>query len=361
VAIAPQALLSPTQAPKPLHVPAALHASMPLAQGPLKFLGVAWHAPVAATQAPVAQAFVRVEQSFAAPLHAPPEQTSPAVQRSPSLQDAVFGVYWQPTAALQTSSVQGLLSLHTSGVLEHAAVVGLHESFVHLLPSSQLFVVSTTHVPLKHELVVQALPSSHSVLAFVTGSTSGCLPYWHVVPPTQTVPPTFSQALGVVQATAQQDPPTQWAFVHSESLEHVPPLSFRHSVPSPFVSVEPAGQMHLPAVHVAAGSHVTAPQCTGPEPPAPAWPPSVFSPPSPAKPPPPPEPSPLEPPALLPLEPPALLAPPADASPPEPLPPELLPFPPLSLASAPGLPPPISPPESPEPQPQSRMAATASE
>jgi hypothetical protein len=136
------------------------------------------------------------------PTHAPPEQASFVVQASPSLHGRVLFVFTQPVAGSHVSVVHRLLSLqltelpvqtpfrHPSDVPGspladvqaswslHTAplgtlvwvqpVAGVHESFVHTLPSSQFGGGPPTHALLAQvSLVVQAFPSSHEALLAV--------------------------------------------------------------------------------------------------------------------------------------------------------------------------------------------------
>ena len=123
--------------------------------------------------------------------HAPPLQTSPTVQPLLSLQPSLLTRNVQPSVALHVSVVHGLpslhgsdapgmhappeqtspwvqmlLSLHASALFTLAQpVVGLQESVVHRLPSSQLFAAPGTQVPAAHASpTVQALPSEHPVV-----------------------------------------------------------------------------------------------------------------------------------------------------------------------------------------------------
>jgi hypothetical protein len=157
--------------------------------------------PVAGLQASFVQTLLSL-QLTAVPLHVPEVHLSPEVQALLSLQAFVFGVNTHPVLTSQVSVVQALLSLHTMGVESQLPVTALHACVSHLLVGVQVFVVSTVQVPSKQELVVQAFPSSHVV-------PSSCLPYWHVLPFAHTVPATWWQVPGVVQATPQQEPPTQ--------------------------------------------------------------------------------------------------------------------------------------------------------
>jgi hypothetical protein len=80
------------------------------------------------------------------------------------LSEQVFvlsGAYTQPVAALQLSSVHGLLSLHVTGRLRQP--VAPHESVVQALPSSQL-IGTHSHAPVAglHESVVHGLLSVQS-------------------------------------------------------------------------------------------------------------------------------------------------------------------------------------------------------
>src|SRR5438445_66816 len=83
---------------------------------------------------------VQVQPGMGAPTHAPPAHASPEVQGLPSLQGRLFGVFTQPIAGSQESSVQAL-------------------------PSLQLSAGPPTHTPAVHtSAVVQALPSLQSAM-----------------------------------------------------------------------------------------------------------------------------------------------------------------------------------------------------
>jgi len=126
------------------------------------------------------------EQSFCAPAHEPPEQTSLIVHGLLSLQVAVFGVKTQDPR-LQTSLVHTLLSLQVFGVPEHEPpeqrsfivhespslhasllfvysqpVSSSHESSVHELWSSQV-IESWLQSPPSQESSVHSLSSSQSL------------------------------------------------------------------------------------------------------------------------------------------------------------------------------------------------------
>jgi hypothetical protein len=109
------------------------------------------------------------------PLQVPPPHVSFVVQAFPSLHGLLLFVCTQPEA-------------------------GLHESFVHPLPSSQLGGTPPLHVPPPHvSLVVQAFPSLHGLLLFVCtqpdaglhesfvhplpSSQFGASPPWQLPPP----------------------------------------------------------------------------------------------------------------------------------------------------------------------------------
>jgi hypothetical protein len=151
-------------APVLLHLPVALHAFRPSSQTPFTFLGVDPQVPL--LQVPVVQSVLG--QTFGVPTQAPPVQRS-SVQGLLSVQAAVLlSVYWQPAVVLQLSLVHGLLSLHTTAVLTHAPVPAAQVSVVQALLSEQFlpgFAVSTVQAPSKQTLLVQASPSSHTVLS----------------------------------------------------------------------------------------------------------------------------------------------------------------------------------------------------
>lgn len=92
--------------------------------------------PLAGSQLSVVQGFLST-QLMAVPTHCPFAQTSPVVQRLPSLQGSVFGVKTQPSAGAQLSVVHGFLSSHTIDAPAHFPPV--HTSaVVQALPSSHL-------------------------------------------------------------------------------------------------------------------------------------------------------------------------------------------------------------------------------
>src|SRR5438445_335288 len=100
------------------------------------------------------------------PTHVPPEHVSLVVQALPSSHGTVFGVWTQPLAGSQESSVQGL-------------------------PSSQLSSGPPAHAPAAQvSAVVQALPSWHG---FALKPTT-----WHVPVPLQV--PSSVQTLASLQA-----------------------------------------------------------------------------------------------------------------------------------------------------------------
>jgi hypothetical protein len=150
--------------------------------------------PVAGLHESSVQPLPSLQPSGADPTHTPPEQVSTVVHAFPSLQATVLFVCTHPVAALQESSVQGLLSLQpsagpptqapalqTSPVVQplpssHAAVLlawthpvaGLHESSVHALPSSQPSAGPPTQDPPLHvSIVVHAFPSLQAAVLFV--------------------------------------------------------------------------------------------------------------------------------------------------------------------------------------------------
>src|SRR3989441_683337 len=125
------------------------------------------------------------------PTHRPPVQVSAVVQAFPSSQGAVFGVFTQPLAGLQESSVQTFPSSQFRGgppthrpPAQVSAVVqafpssqgavfgvftqplaGLQESSVQTFRSSQLGAGPPTHCPpAQVSAVVQAFPSSQGAV-----------------------------------------------------------------------------------------------------------------------------------------------------------------------------------------------------
>ena len=105
-------------------------------------------------------------QSVALPaLHAPPPQTSPAVQALPSSQPATLGVWPQsPLLLSQASAVHGLPSLQAL-VAPALQVPPLHRSLtVQALPSLHAAVLAgKAHLPLTQESSVHGLASPQSL------------------------------------------------------------------------------------------------------------------------------------------------------------------------------------------------------
>src|SRR5438445_3150813 len=120
----------------PTHVPfeqmSAVVQKSPSSHGAV--LGVRTH-PVAGLQESSVQTFPSSQFRGGPPTHRPPAQVSAVVQVFPSSQGAVFGVFTQPLA-------------------------GLQESSVHAFPSSQLRAAPTQHPPAQPSPAVQAFPSS---------------------------------------------------------------------------------------------------------------------------------------------------------------------------------------------------------
>src|SRR5207244_700655 len=150
---------APTQRP-PVQLSAVVQA-FPSSQGAV--FGM-FTQPPAGLQESSVQTFRSSQLGAGPPTHRPPAQVSAVVQAFPSSQAAVFGVWTQPVAGLQESSVHGLPSSQFAGgppthlpaahvsPAVHAfpssqgavfgvftqPVVGLQESFVHTFPSLQL-------------------------------------------------------------------------------------------------------------------------------------------------------------------------------------------------------------------------------
>ena len=119
------------------------------------------------------QTLLSLQLGAGPPTQRPPAHVSAVVQALPSLHDAVLFVLTQPVAGLHESFVQALLSLqlsagpptqvpplHVSPVVQAfpslqgsvlfaltQPVAGLHESFVHALPSLQLGAGPPTQMP----------------------------------------------------------------------------------------------------------------------------------------------------------------------------------------------------------------------
>ena len=117
--------------------------------------------PVFTSQASWVQGLPSSHTGLAPPRHEPPEQRSAMEQALPSSHTTVLFVKTHPVAALQESSVQTLLSLHTMGAPEQAPAVQWSEP-VQALPSVQalaLLFVKTHPVAGLQESSVQLLPS----------------------------------------------------------------------------------------------------------------------------------------------------------------------------------------------------------
>ena len=102
--------------------------------------------------------------------HAPAEQVSPVVQASPSSHGAVLLTLTQSAFGLQESSVQTFPSRHSlvgSGAFTQPLAES-QESSVQTFPSSQLGGAPPTHAPAEQvSPVVQASPSSHEAVLLV--------------------------------------------------------------------------------------------------------------------------------------------------------------------------------------------------
>jgi hypothetical protein len=99
--------------------------------------------PEAGLQLSSVHAFESSQGTADPPPHDPPLHVSPVVQALPSSHGLLFGVYTQPEAGLQLSSVHPLPSLQTTDDPP------LHDPPLHASP------------------VVHALPSSHEAVLFV--------------------------------------------------------------------------------------------------------------------------------------------------------------------------------------------------
>ena len=146
---------------------------------------VCWQ-PAKGSQVSVVHRLVSLQFRLPPPAQRPAVQVSPVVQALPSSQVPVLGVLTQPVRALHESVVQELLSLQLMAVpatqtpAAHLSlavqallssqgavllawaqpVLGLQESVVHRLVSSQDTVVPPPQAPAEHfSPVVQALPS----------------------------------------------------------------------------------------------------------------------------------------------------------------------------------------------------------
>ena len=115
--------------------------------------------PEAALQVSSVQGLPSLQSGGVPPAHAPAEQTSFVVQALPSLQDAVLFAKTHPTIVSQASSVQGLLSLQVAGPpLVHAPAWQVSPT-VHALPSSQ---GPETGIPPWHWMPAHVSPEVHA-------------------------------------------------------------------------------------------------------------------------------------------------------------------------------------------------------
>ncbi len=216
-------------------------------------------------------------------LHLPPAQLSPVVQTLPSSQGTLLLATTQPLLASQLSFVQGFTSshtltvpglhwppLHTSPSVQtlpslQATVLAectqpanlSHESSVHGLPSSQLWLLPLLHRPLRHwSPTVQTLPSSQanvllaclqpclvsqeSVVQATPSSQSSIGPgaHWPPLQPSSTVHALPSLQLLALLRLTQPLPPSHRSVVHglpsSQTLAappwQLPPLQVSPSV-----------------------------------------------------------------------------------------------------------------------------------
>src|SRR2546423_810969 len=137
----------PTHVP-PEHVSLVVQA-LPSSHGPR--LG-AWKQPLAGSHESAVEKVPSSPLRRRPPLHRPPDphrQTSLVVQALPSSHGAVFGVWTQPLAGSQESSVQGLPSSQlSSGPPAHAPAAQV-SAVVQALPSWHGFALKPTtwHVP----------------------------------------------------------------------------------------------------------------------------------------------------------------------------------------------------------------------
>jgi hypothetical protein len=164
-------------------------------------------------------------QSSGVPAHTPPEQTSPVVQFVPSLQVAVLGSLTQPIVESHESLVQGLPSLQTTAVPVHAPLEQT-SPVVQALPSLQVFVLSVKVHTIEPE------PAQLSVVHGLLSSQTNPIPAQS--PPEQTSPnvQSFPSSHAAVLSMKRQDPfaGLQLSSVHAfPSLQttgvpaHVPP------------------------------------------------------------------------------------------------------------------------------------------
>ena len=101
------------------------------------------------------------------PTHAPAEHASLLVHRLPSLHEPACGVWTQPLAGSQLSTVQGLLSSHEPATPGWQVPVRIAQVSVtvHASPSSQSVAGAWLQAPSVHQSFVQLLPSAQFVLA----------------------------------------------------------------------------------------------------------------------------------------------------------------------------------------------------
>src|SRR5207302_91428 len=153
----------PTHAP-PAHASAVVQALPSLHAA---VLGVLTQ-PEAGLQLSSVQALPSLQFGAAPPTQTPPAQVSAVVQALPSLHGAVFGVFRQPPAGSQASSVQGLPSLQLSAGPPTQTPPAQVSAVVHGLPSlhgpgvglppphmpapSQVVAVTQTFVPVHGDL-----------------------------------------------------------------------------------------------------------------------------------------------------------------------------------------------------------------
>src|SRR5205823_13366057 len=171
--------------------------------------------PVAGSHESSVQTLASLQLEAGPPTQTPPAEVSAVVQALPSVQAAVFGVFTQPVAGSQASSVQTLPSLQlgaepptqtppaqVSAVVQalpsvqgavlgvfRQPVAGSQASSVQTLPSLQLSAGPPTQTPpAQVSVVVQALPSLHAARVGV--------PPPHTPAPSQVVPARQGVALG---------------------------------------------------------------------------------------------------------------------------------------------------------------------
>jgi hypothetical protein len=127
--------------------------------------GTLWH-PTAGAHESTVHGLLSLQFGAAPPTHALFAHRSAVVQALPSSQLAVFALLAQPVAGTQVSSVQGLLSSQTRGVLPTQILLAQRSTVVQALPSSQFAVLAL----LTHPVAGTQLSSVHTLLSLQLGA-----------------------------------------------------------------------------------------------------------------------------------------------------------------------------------------------